>query len=135
VKKIYEVEWLTGRPAVGHEKYLFKSVTSDPLVVNPITKKREAFVVLKRMIGTNHECYNTFASDELADYLESLPAHTVRVRYVVTYDFYRSRGYRIESIGDFGHKPAAQNKISIGGIGGGEIVPPNAKEPCFPWKP
>jgi hypothetical protein len=121
-EKTYEVQWLTGRSTeeyLGHDKSLAKT--------------QEDLVVLRRNIGNNNECYDGFASGPLARYLESLPTHSVKVRYAVTYDFYEPRTYRIEKIGDFGHGPGAVGDIGIGMLVGGERVFRKSLESCLPW--
>ena len=120
-EKAYEMEWITGTSTeeyLGHDKSLAK--TQDDLVV------------LKRNIGNDNECYDAFDSGLLARYLESLPTHSVKVRYRVTYDFYEPRTYRIDRIGDFGHDPST-HEIGIGMLVGGERVFHNSLESCLPW--
>ena len=126
-ERTYEVEWLTGSSAA---EYLGDR---NPDVTNPITKKTEELVVLRRSVGDHHDCYQTFASSELAHYLEGQKAPNVKVRYMVTYDFFISRGYNIAGIGDFGREPATKREISIGWLGGGEKLRSNTTEHCFPW--
>lgn len=132
-EKTYEVEWLVGRPAAEYLGY-HKSDMDNLSATNPVTgKKREELVVLKRNVDNNYDCYTTFTSSALAEYLEGLPTHSVKVQYKVTYDFYVARGYRVESVGDFGRTPATQREISIGGLGGGIRVFGDSRESCFPW--
>jgi len=119
-EKTYEMTWLVGRPAAEYLSYA-KSATSN----------YEDLVVLKRDLGNGHECYDILDSSKLAQYLESLQARTVKVRYMVSYDFYEARGSNIESIGDFGHDPASQREIFP--LGGGEKAHSNAREYCFTW--
>ena len=129
-ERTYEMEWLIGRPAaeyLGSDKYDDRSASNFP-VTNPV-KKQEDLVVLKRNIGNNRECYDAFASDALAHYLESLPAGRVRVRYRLIYDFYLPRTYMIESIGEFGRLQGS----GIGMIVGGKRDFQGAMNSCFSW--
>jgi len=130
-ERTYEMEWLIGRPAVeylGSDKYDNYGASNFP-VTNPVTKEQEDFVVLKRNIGNNRECYDAFASNALAHYLESLPAGRLKVRYRLIYDFYLPRTYMIESIGDFGHLQGS----GIGLIVGGKKDFQDAMNSCFSW--
>ena len=112
-ERIYKVEWLTGNPAT---KYLYpgnKSTTQDDSDV----------VVLRRFVD-KQECYEVMISQELADYLRGLSAHTVQVQYTVTYDFLQFRTYTINKIGSLDYKPNGPSWITGGtNIGGA----------CFPW--
>jgi len=134
-EKTYEMKWLVGRPAAAYlgldnsESHLANSA----LVISPVTKKEEEVVVLKRNIGENQECFDSFASSALAHYLASLPTDRVQVRYMVTYDFYATRGYRVETIAEFGNVPAEQREILMGGLGGGTRKFQGSNEPCFAW--
>ena len=90
-EKTYEMGWLTGKPAAEYYTQIYKADVDPP---NP-----EAIVMLKRSIGNNRMCFSSLKSKELAFYLESLPAHTVKVQYTVINDFYRIRTFRLEGVG------------------------------------
>src|SRR5438876_3682226 len=123
-EKTYEMEWLTGIRAAEYLSY-----------GRPVVGDHPDIVLLKRDIGNNHECYDGFNSPELAHYLESLPNHSVKVRYKIIYDFYQPRGSNIESIGDYGHETADRVRIPSVWIAGGEKLRINSKvkEKCFAW--
>ena len=109
-----EVEWVAGNPAAKYLLPGMKSTRRDNMDV----------VVLRRFVGKD-ECYEVMISQELADYLQGLPTHTVRVQYVVTYDFFRFRTYSINRIGDLGYHPNGSSWQSGGNNIGGA---------CFPWR-
>jgi hypothetical protein len=88
----------------------------------------EAIVMLKRNIGNNRVCFSSLKSKEVAHYVESLPTHTVKVKYTVIYDFYQIRTFRLENVGDFPHDYMRMG-IGSSGLTGS----PNAFEPCFSW--
>jgi len=134
-EKTYEMEWLVGKPAAAYLGFENSDghLANSAIAIGPVTKKEEEIVVLKRNIGANRECFDSFASNALAHYLESLPTDRVQVRYLVTYDFYAPRGYRVETIGEFGHEPAEQSEILMGALGGGTKSSQASKEPCFTW--
>jgi hypothetical protein len=102
-QKVFEMEWLTGRPA---SEYLGYDQRGE--------KAPGDLVVLKRQSGHNHDCFDELVSGDLAKYLAGLSTHTVRVRYVVTYDFYRVRGFKLETVGEFGKDTTSANAISRG---------------------
>ena len=118
-EKTYEMEWLTGKSAEEYYMQIYRGQGDPP---DP-----ETIVMLRRNIGNNRVCFSDLNSKELAHYLESLPTHTVKVKYTVIYDFYQFRTFRFESVGDF---PQDRNMRS--GIGG-LTDPPYIFEPCFPW--
>jgi hypothetical protein len=112
-QKTYEMEWLTGASAAAYYVQVYKQEhPPDPGTV----------VVLKRNIDRNRLCFSDLSSKELTKYLENLPTHTVKVKYVVTYDFYRLRGYYAEGIGEF---PGITSSVI-------ETASQNS-EPCFPY--
>ena len=119
-EKTYVMDWLTGKPAAEYYTQIYKADVDPP---NP-----EAIVMLKRNIGNNRVCFSSLKSKELAHYIESLPTHTVKVKYTVIYDFYQIRTFRLENVGDFPHD---YMRMGIGGSG--LTGSPNAFEPCFPW--
>lgn len=130
-ERTYEMEWLIGRPAVeylGIKK--FDNYTNNLPVTNPVAKKQEDLVVLKRNIGNNRECYVGFASDALEHYLEGLPSSRVKVRYRLIYDLYLPRTYMRESIGDFG---TPRGRIEDGLIVDGKKDFQDAMKSCFSW--
>src|SRR5256885_8005330 len=130
-ERTYEMEWLIGGPAVeylGIKKY--DNYTNNFPLTNPVARKQEVLVVLKRNIGNNRECYSGFASDALEHYLEGLPSSRVKVRYRLIYDFYLPRSYMLESIGDFGRP---QGGIEDGLIVDGKRDFRNAMRSCFSW--
>ena len=130
-EKTYEMQWLIGRPA---EEYLgYDKSGANGFTTSPLRKKQEEIVVLKRNVGDNQECFESYASSALAQYLEGLPIDTIKVRYKVTYDFFRPRAYWPESIGDFGGEAAEQQEISLGAIGNGEERSHNSEGSCFSW--
>jgi hypothetical protein len=118
--KIYEMEWLTGKPAAEYYMQVYKSHVDLP---DP-----ETIVMLKRNIGNSRVCFSSLKSKELAHYLETLPTHTVKVQYTVIYDFYQFRTFRLESVGDFPH-----DNMRMGIGGSGLTDSPFVYEPCFPW--
>ncbi len=123
-EKTYEMEWITGKPATEYYSHVYHEVPQDP----------EAVVMLKRDIGNNRVCFSGLHSKGLAHYLESLPTHSVKVQYAVTYDFYQLRGIRLESVGDFGHDPATAVQMGSGDAGlRGPLNVYEPWEPCFPW--
>jgi hypothetical protein len=111
-ERTYEVEWLTGDSAV---KYLEPGKES--------TRQNRDVVVLRRLVG-GYDCYNVFISQELADYLEGLPTHTVQVQYIVTYDFFQWRTYTIKRIGNLSYHPDGSSWITAGEHQG---------RACLPW--
>jgi hypothetical protein len=122
-QKSYEMEWLTGRPAV---EYLGHGIATE--------NSGNDLVVLRRESGYEHECFEKFVSSDLAQYLSSLSTHTVKVQFEITYDFYQVRSMNIETIGEFGHDAASTIAISRGWREGGEKRAANAKGiPCFSW--
>jgi hypothetical protein len=77
--------------------------------------------------------YERFFSDDLGEYLESTGSPTVRVRFRVTRDFGKVRGYGIERVG---HWPHADQGWSGGGSGCGDWLPPcvdGAVKGPSPW--
>ena len=114
-EKTYEMEWLTGASAAAYYVQVYKQQhPPDP---------GTSVVILKRNIGQNRVCFSILNDEQLSEYLENLPTHTVKVKYKVTYDFYRLRGYYGEGIGDFaGITPASVIDSAS-----------STSEPCFPY--
>jgi len=123
VKKTYEMEWLRGQPALDYVGYP-TSAGSDV----------DDFVVLKRKVEYDHECFDAFRSKELAHYLAGMPKHVAKVEYRVIYDFYQPRSEMLESVGDFGHDKDSRMEILRSMCGGGEKSGSDARRvSCFPW--
>lgn len=126
-EKTYQMEWLTGKPAAEYYIHIHDHVDSpDP----------ETIVMLRRNIGNNRVCFDSLHSKELAHYLESLPAHSVKVTYTVTYDFYRFRTIGPMNVGDFGQNPGTKMKLWSGDVGlrgPGPLNVYESWESCFPW--
>lgn len=85
--RTYEMEPLF-RPAL---EYL---MAGAPQEIN-----REFPVVLKRVSGQNHDCFEAFDSKSLTEYLRTHAARPVRVTYTITYDFFRTRNIQISKCG------------------------------------
>jgi hypothetical protein len=134
-RKSYEMEWLIGAPAAEYLKDDRTAVKSDMEILRGFdARSEEALVVLRRNIGKRHDCYNSFVSKPLAQYLENLPTHAVSVRYRVIYDFYLPRGPgMIEQVGDFGHDNPSQKLLVRDMVGFGEITWSNDRASCFSW--
>jgi hypothetical protein len=133
-KKTYEMEWLTGTPAAEYLKYDKSAVKSDMGILRGLdTGSEDTLVVLRRNISKRHDCYNSFVSKQLTHYLESLPTHTVNVRYRVTYDFYLPRSWMIEQVGAFGGDNTSQNELVRGLVGFGESAWSKDRASCFSW--
>jgi hypothetical protein len=123
VKKTYEMEWLRGQTALDYAGD-HDSPAGD---VND-------YVVLKREVEHEHDCFVAFRSKQMAHYLEGLPKPTVKVEYRVIYDFYQARTEMIESIGDFGHDTASRMEILRSRSGGGEKSGSDPRTvSCFHW--
>jgi len=133
-KKTYEMEWLIGAPAAEYLKGDETAIKRDTGILHGFDRRSESLVVLRRNIGKRHECYNSFVSKPLAQYLESLPTHAVNVRYSVTYDFYLPRGPGvIEQVGDFGGDQASGYELDMSMVGFGEIAWTKNRVSCFSW--
>jgi hypothetical protein len=133
-KKTYEMEWLIGAPAAEYLRGDATAVKSDMEILHGFDTRSKALVVLRRNIGERHPCYNSFDSEPLAQYLESLPTHTVSVRYRVVYDFYLPRGPgMIEQVGDFGRDNPSYKELFRGMVGFGEIAWSKDRPSCFSW--
>jgi hypothetical protein len=123
VKKSYEMEWLRGQLALDY--------AGDH---NPPENDVNDFIVVKRRVEDEHDCFDAFRSKELAHYLEGLPKPTVKVEYRVIYDFYQPRTWMIENIGDFGHDPASRTELFRAMSGSGEKSGSNPRTvSCFSW--
>jgi hypothetical protein len=133
-KKTYEMEWLVGKPASQYLEYDKTAVKSDTGILHGFDERSEVLVVLRRNIGKRHDCYNSFVSKPLAQYLGSLPTHTVSVRYRVVYDFYQPRGPgMMEQVGDFGSDNASAGELIEGMVGFGERAWSKDGASCFSW--
>ena len=133
-KKTYEMEWLVGSPASHYLEYDKTAVKSDMEMLHGFDEHSEVLVVLRRNIGERHDCYVSFVSKPLAQYVENLPTRTVSVRYRVIYDFYQPRGPgMIEQVGDFGRDNASAAELVQGVVGFGERAWRKDRASCFSW--
>jgi hypothetical protein len=122
-KRTYEMEWLRGQRALDYAG----DRNSPENDVND-------FIVVRRSVEYDHDCFDAFRSKELAHYLEGLSKQTVKVEYRVTYDFYQPRSWMIENIGDFGHDSVSRTELFRAMSGGGEKSGSNPRTvSCFSW--
>ncbi len=114
--KTYQMDWLTGRDAAEYMDYQGTDRFTD-------------LVVIKISLPGGQECFDSFQSSKVVDYLHGLQSKTVSVRYRIVYDFYKVRGYNLESIGDF-RAPGLLNIPSRSGV---RMQGSGSSEPCFTW--
>lgn len=118
--RIYEMEPLLGRPAL---EYLTAGA--------PQEMNREFAVVLRRVSGQNHQCFEVFDSKSLTQYLKAHAAQPVQVTYLVTYDFFRPRNIQIQSVAEFG--PVSDVVLRDLRETGERNGPDLNRVPCFGW--
>ena len=119
-QRTYEMEPLLGRPAL---EYLMAGA--------PRELNREFPVVLKRVSGQNHDCFEALDSKSLTDYLKAHPARPVRVTYTITYDFFRPRNIQIQNVAEFG--PVSDVMLHDVRETGERSGPDSERVPCFGW--
>jgi hypothetical protein len=119
-QRTYEMDPLMGRPALGY-------LTAGA----PQEMNREFAVVLRRVSGQNHECFEAFDSKSLTHYLNAHAAQPVRVMYTITYDFFRPRNIQIQSVAEFG--PASDVVLRDVRETGERNGLDSNRVPCFRW--